>query len=108
MPASARSYGRPLIDTVRAITSMFGRPRYRVAMMLLRTLVIWTVQALLFCTGTGIAGLMAHLFGPLLARAFAIDELIPMALVFFAVAAGSGWLGNRYWPDDGTYCNPLL
>jgi hypothetical protein len=53
------------------------------------------------------AGLAAHLLGPLLASAFAIDELIPSALVFFAAAAGLGWLGSRYWPEDGTY-NPLL
>jgi len=76
-------------------------------MMLLRTLLIWFVQALLFGIGIGIAGLAAHLFGPLLASAFAIDELIPSALVFFAAAAGLGWLGNRYWPEDWTY-NPLL
>jgi hypothetical protein len=76
-------------------------------MMLLRTLLIWFVQALLFGIGVGIAGLAAHLLGPLLASAFAIDELIPSALVFFAAAAGLGWLGSRYWPEDWTY-NPLL
>jgi hypothetical protein len=77
-------------------------------MMLLRTLVIWTVHAVLFCIGIGIAGLTAHLLGPLLARAFAIDALIPTALVFFTAVAGLGWLGNRCWPDDGTCYNPLL
>ena len=76
-------------------------------MMLLRTLMIWFVQALLFGIGVGIAGLAAHLLGPLLASAFAIDELIPSALVFFAAAAGLGWLGSRHWPEDWTY-NPLL
>ena len=73
--------------------------------MLFRDIAIWTIQALLF--GIGIAGLTAHLAGPLLATAFAIDELIPTAIVFFAVAAGLGWLGNRFWPDDWLY-NPLL
>jgi hypothetical protein len=76
-------------------------------MMLFRDLMIWTAQALLFCIGIGIAGLTAHLAGPLLAAAFAIDELIPMAIVFFAVAAAHGWLGNRFWPDAWMH-NPLL
>ena len=76
-------------------------------MMLLRTLLIWFFQALLLVVGIGIAGLAAHLLGPLLASAFAIHELIPTALVFFAAAAGLGWFGNRYWPEDWTY-NPLL
>ena len=76
-------------------------------MMLLRTLLSWFIQALLFGIGIGTAGLAAHLLGPLLASAFAIHELIPTALVFFAAAAGLGWLGSRYWPEDWTY-NPLL
>jgi hypothetical protein len=76
-------------------------------MMLFRDIAIWTIQAVLFGIGIGIAGLTAHLAGPLLATAFAIDELIPTAIVFFAVAAGLGWLGNRFWPEDWTY-NPLL
>ena len=76
-------------------------------MMFLRTLVIWTAQAVVFGIGIGIAGLAAHLLGPLLASAFAIHELIPTALVFFAAAAGLGWLGNKCWPDDWLY-NPLL
>ena len=68
---------------------------------------IWIIQAVLFGIGIGIAGLTAHLAGPLLAATFAIDELIPTAVVFFAVAAALGWLGNRLWPDDWMY-NPLL
>ena len=76
-------------------------------MMLLRDIAIWTVQAVLFGIGIGIAGLTAHLTGPLLAAAFAIDELIPTAIVFFAVAAALGWFGNRLRPDDWMY-NPLL
>ena len=76
-------------------------------MMLLRDIAIWIVQAVLFGIGIGIAGLTAHLTGPLLAAAFAIDELIPTAIVFFAVAAALGWLGNRFWPDDWMH-NPLL
>lgn len=76
-------------------------------MMLLRTLMIWTIQAVLFGIGIGAAGLAAHLLGPPLGRVFAIDELIPSALVFFAAAAGLGWIGSKYWPDDWTF-NPLL
>jgi hypothetical protein len=76
-------------------------------MMLIRDLMIWIIQAVLFGIGIGIAGLTAHLAGPPLATAFAIDELIPTAIVFFAVAAALGWLGNRLWPDEWMY-NPLL
>lgn len=76
-------------------------------MMLLRELSIWFVQAVLFGVGIGFAGLTAHLAGPQLATALAIHELIPTAIVFFAVAAGLGWIGNRFWPADWLY-NPLL
>ena len=58
-------------------------------------------------SGSGIAGLTAHLAGPLLATAFGIDELIPTAIVFFAVAAGPGWIGNRFWPEEWLF-NPLF
>jgi hypothetical protein len=51
--------------------------------------------------------LTAHVAGPLLATAFAIDELIPTAIVFFAVVAVLGWFGNRFWPEEWM-CNPLL
>jgi hypothetical protein len=84
-----------------------ARRRYRWRMMLLRALVIWTVQVLLFCIGIGVAGLTAHLTGPLVAATFDIDELIPTALVFFVVAAMLGWIGDRFWPQDWIY-NPLL
>ena len=73
--------------------------------MALREIMIWTIQAVLL--GIGIAMLAAHLAGPLLATAFAIHELIPTAIVFFAVAAGLGWVGNRFWPEEWMY-NPLL
>jgi MFS-type transporter involved in bile tolerance (Atg22 family) len=76
-------------------------------MMLFRALVIWTVQVLLFAIGMGVAGLFAHLFGPIMAEVFSIDELIPSALIFFAVAAALGWIGNKFWPEDWLY-NPLL
>jgi hypothetical protein len=76
-------------------------------MMLLRDMMVWIIQAMLFGIGIGFAGLTAHLTGPLLATAFAIDELIPTAIVFFAVAAVLGWIGNRFWPEDWLY-NPLL
>ena len=56
----------------------------------------------------GVAGLTAHhLIGPPIAGAVNIDELIPTALIFFAVAAALGWIGNRFWPEDWMY-NPLL
>lgn len=67
----------------------------------------WLVQAALFGIGIGIAGLAAHLIGPLLATAFAIHELIPTAIVFFAVAATLGWIGNKCWPETWLY-TPLL
>ena len=75
--------------------------------MALREIMIWIIQAVLFGIGIGFAGLTAHLVGPLLAAALAIDELIPTAIVFFAVTAGLGWIGNRFWPEDRLY-NPLL
>jgi hypothetical protein len=93
--------------TVRPVTSVPPARRYRRGMMALREIMIWIIQAVLFGIGIGFAGLTAHLAGPLLATAFAIDELIPTALVFFAVAAGLGWLGNRFWPEDWLY-NPLI
>jgi hypothetical protein len=65
-------------------------------MMLFRAIVILTVQVLLFGIGIGVAGLAAHLAGPLIAGTLGIDELIPMALVFFAAAAVLGWIGNRF------------
>jgi hypothetical protein len=76
-------------------------------MMLLRALMIWTVQVLLFVICIGVAGLTAHLTGPLIAGAFNIDKLIPTAFVFFVVAARLGWIGDRFWPQDWIY-NPLL
>ncbi len=75
--------------------------------MALREIMIWIVQAVLFGIGIGVAGLTAHQAGTLLATAFAIDELIPTAIVFFAVAAGLGWIGNRFWPEEWIY-NPLI
>lgn len=75
--------------------------------MALRDIMIWIVQAVLFGIGIGVALLTAHLAGPLLATAFAIDELIPTAIVFFAMAAGLGWIGNRFWPEQWMY-NPLI
>ena len=76
-------------------------------MIALREIMIWIIQAVLFGIGIGIAMLTAHLAGTLLATAFAIHELIPTAIVFFAVAAGLGWVGNRFWPEEWVY-NPLL
>jgi hypothetical protein len=76
-------------------------------MMALREIMIWIIQAVLFGIGIGIALLTAHLAGPLLATAFAIDELITTAIVFFSVASGLGWIGSRFWTEDWMY-NPLL
>jgi hypothetical protein len=76
-------------------------------MMALREIMIWIIQAVLFGIGIGIALLTAHLAGPLLATAFAIDELLTTAIVFFSVASGLGWIGSRFWPEDWMY-NPLL
>ena len=76
-------------------------------MPLFRTIVIWTVQALLFGIGIGTAGLSACMFGPIMAEVFSINELIPTALIFFSVAAALGWFGSRFWPEDWWH-NPLL
>ena len=59
-------------------------------MMLFRALVIWTVQVLLFGIGIGVAGLTAHLIGPLIAGAVNIDELIPTALDLLRRGGGVG------------------
>lgn len=58
-------------------------------MMMLREIVLLLYQAVLFCIGIGTAGLAAHL-GALIAGAFGVDELIPTAIIFFAVAAFVG------------------
>ena len=76
-------------------------------MMTLQTLALWLIQAVLFSIGLATAGLAAHLGGPLVAGALDIDELIPSAVIFFAVAAALGWIGNRLWPEDWIY-NPFL
>jgi hypothetical protein len=76
-------------------------------MTLLGNIAIWTIQAVLFCIGIGLAGLAAHLAGPPMATVLNTDELIPSAIVFFAAAAGLGWIGNRFWPEDWMN-NPLL
>ena len=74
-------------------------------MMMLREMMIWLCQGLLFLIGIGIAGLAAHLGGTLIAVAFNVDDLIPTAVIFFAVAAMIGWVGNRFWPET---CMPNL
>jgi hypothetical protein len=76
-------------------------------MTTLQAIAIWLVQAVLFLIGIGAAGLAAHLGGPLFAGAFNVDELIPSAIVFFAVAAALGWIGNKLWPEEWL-CNPFL
>ena len=52
-------------------------------------------------------GTCSHLGGPLITGAFNVDELIPSAIIFFAVAATLGWIGNKLWPEDWIH-NPLL
>ena len=59
-------------------------------MMTLQTLIIWLVQTLLFLIGIGTAGLAAHVRGHIIGGAFNIDELLPSAVIFFAVAAALG------------------
>ena len=76
-------------------------------MMSLHTIAIWLIQAVLFLIGIGSAGLAAHLGGSLIAGAFNVDELIPSAIIFFAVAAALGWIGNKLWPEEWLY-NPFL
>jgi branched-subunit amino acid ABC-type transport system permease component len=76
-------------------------------MMMLREIVTWICQSVVFMIGIGIAGLSAHLGGALVALAFDINDLIPTAVIFFAVAGGIGWIGNRFWPE-AWLTNPLL
>jgi hypothetical protein len=76
-------------------------------MMILREITIWICQLALFGIGMGIAGLSAHLAGDLVAWAFDISDIIPTAVIFFAVTAALGWVGNRFWPETWLY-NPLL
>jgi hypothetical protein len=76
-------------------------------MMILRDIVIWIWQVLLFFMGIGTAGLAAHLGGDLVAAAFNINELLPGAVIFFAVAGSLGWIGDRIWPETWIH-NPFL
>lgn len=76
-------------------------------MTLLGYIAISIIQAVLFGIGIGMAGLAAHLAGPPMATVLNVHELIPSAIIFFAVAAALGWIGNRFWPEDGIN-NPLL
>lgn len=76
-------------------------------MSLLGNIAIWIIQAVLFGIGIALAGLTAHLAGPAMATFLNIDELIPSAIIFLAVAAVLGWIGNRFWPEDWID-NPLL
>ena len=76
-------------------------------MITLHTIAIWLIQAVLFFIGIVTAGLAAHLGGPLIAGAFNVDDLIPSAIIFFAVAAALGWIGNKLWPEDWIH-NPFL
>ena len=71
------------------------------------TIAIWFIQAVLFFIGIVTAGVAAHVGGPLIAGAFNVDELIPSAVIFFAVAAALGWIGNKLWPEDWIH-NPFL
>jgi hypothetical protein len=76
-------------------------------MITLHTIAIWLIQSVLFFIGIVIAGVAAHVGGPLIAGAFNIDELIPSAIIFFAVVATLGWIGNKFWPEEWLY-NPFL
>jgi hypothetical protein len=61
---------------------------------------VWLIQLVLFMIGIGTAGLAAHLGGALIADAFNINDAIPSVVIFFAVMAALGWIGNRLWPED--------
>ena len=76
-------------------------------MITLHAIAIWLIQAVLFLIGIATAGVAAHVGGPLIAGAFGIDELVPSAAIFFAVAAVLGWIGNKLWPEEWLY-NPFL
>ena len=64
--------------------------------MILSDILAMLCQTVLFGIGFGIAGLAAHLGGALIASAFGVDDLIPAAVIFFAVVALLGWIGNRF------------
>jgi len=72
-------------------------------MITLQTIAIWLIQAVLFFIGIVTAGVAAHVGGPLIAGAFNVDELIPSTIIFFAVAAALGWIGNKFWPEEWIY-----
>jgi hypothetical protein len=76
-------------------------------MITLHTIAIWLIQSVLFFIGIVIAGVAAHVGGPLIAAAFNVDDLILSAIIFFAVAAALGWIGNKFWPEEWLY-NPFL
>ncbi len=76
-------------------------------MAMLRLIIIWICQCLLFLLGIGLAQLSAELGSRLLVAAFHIDETLPKTVIFFGTAALLGWIGNRYWPE-GWLSNPLL
>ena len=67
-------------------------------MMILREIVIWICQGLLFLIGIGTAGLACS-GRHLIAGAFNVDDLVPTAVIFFAMAATIGWIGDRIWPE---------
>ena len=69
-------------------------------MTIVREIVLLMYHTVLLGIGIGIAGLSAHLGGTLIAAAFGIDELHPSAVIFFAVAAAIGWIGDRIWPKE--------
>ena len=71
-------------------------------MITLQTIAIWLIQAVLFFIGIVTAGVAAHVGGPLIAGAFNVDDLIPSAVIFFAVAAALGWIGNKFGPRNGS------
>ena len=68
-------------------------------MTILRDIVLLLYHTVLFAIAIVIAGLSAHFGGDLIAAAFGIDQLIPSAVIFFAVAALLGWIGDRIWPE---------
>jgi hypothetical protein len=67
--------------------------------MMMRLMLIWTFQCVLFVIGLAAAMLCAQ-FGEAIAWAFGIEELVPKAVIFFGSLAIVGLIGNRFWPEE--------
>jgi hypothetical protein len=68
--------------------------------MMMRLMLIWIFQCVLFVIGLVAAMLCAQFGAEAVAWAFGIDETVPKALIFFGSLAIVGLIGNRIWPED--------